>query len=228
MRFDEWGNVTDESGDVTLHPFGFAGGLWDRDLKLLRFGARDYEPASGRWMARDPILFHGGQSNLYAYVNNDPVNFVDPTGLACTYWERVERNFWDTNEMLWGPAAPFPVGLVTGGAVGNALGLTTFGSLGKSAAGGAFALGEASAVAGGGVAGVAAGAAEGAALGLGAAVAEAGGAAFAAAGAALSSAANFLIVGGAWEIGVGLGSLIAPVLPWGPNGQDSGCDGNCR
>lgn len=35
----------------------------------------------GRWTAPDPILFEGGQANLYAYVNNDPVNFTDPNGL---------------------------------------------------------------------------------------------------------------------------------------------------
>ena len=47
----------------------------------MRFGARDYDAYTGRWTARDPILFAGGQSNLYAYVNNDPVNYIDPTGL---------------------------------------------------------------------------------------------------------------------------------------------------
>jgi RHS repeat-associated protein len=62
-------------------PFGFAGGLYDHDTKLVRFGARDYDPVIGRWTAKDPILWDGGDSNLYAYVGNDPVNFIDPTGL---------------------------------------------------------------------------------------------------------------------------------------------------
>lgn len=43
-------------------------------------GARDYDPSVGRWTAKDPILFAGGQTNLYVYVGNDPVNFVDPEG----------------------------------------------------------------------------------------------------------------------------------------------------
>jgi len=60
---------------------GFAGGLYDSDTGLVRFGARDYDPMVGRWVSKDPILFRGGQSNLYVYVGNDPVNRRDPRGL---------------------------------------------------------------------------------------------------------------------------------------------------
>jgi len=31
-----------------FQPFGFAGGLYDRDTNLVRFGARDYDPETGR------------------------------------------------------------------------------------------------------------------------------------------------------------------------------------
>ena len=62
-------------------PFGFAGGMTDPAHPLIRFGARDYLPAVGRWTAKDPILFAGG-AHLYAYVGNDPVNRRDPWGLA--------------------------------------------------------------------------------------------------------------------------------------------------
>lgn len=46
----------------------------------MRYGARDYDPYTGRWTAKDPLLFSGGDSNFYAYVGNDPVNWVDPSG----------------------------------------------------------------------------------------------------------------------------------------------------
>ncbi len=52
------------------------------DTGLVRFGARDYDPYTGRWTSKDPILFDGGDTNLYGYVLNDPINFVDPDGLA--------------------------------------------------------------------------------------------------------------------------------------------------
>jgi RHS repeat-associated protein len=63
-----------------FQPFGFAGGLYDRDTSFVRFGARDYDAAVGRWTDKDPIGFGGGQSNVCAYIGNDPVNAVDPTG----------------------------------------------------------------------------------------------------------------------------------------------------
>ena len=63
-----------------LQPFGYAGGIYDSDTKLVRFGARDYDAQVGRWTAKDPILFAGGDTNLYRYVQNSPLNFIDPSG----------------------------------------------------------------------------------------------------------------------------------------------------
>ncbi|MFZ2922373.1 MAG: RHS repeat-associated core domain-containing protein, partial [Desulfosalsimonadaceae bacterium] len=51
------------------------------DTGLVRFGFRDYDPETGRWTAKDPIGFGGGDTDLYGYCLNDPMNWVDPWGL---------------------------------------------------------------------------------------------------------------------------------------------------
>ncbi|CAG0951179.1 partial Putative deoxyribonuclease RhsC, partial [Anaerolineae bacterium] len=79
MDYDEFGNVTNDT-NPGFQPFGFAGGMYDRDTKLVRFGVRDYDAEVGRWTLKDPILFAGRDVNLYRYVLNDPVNWRDPLG----------------------------------------------------------------------------------------------------------------------------------------------------
>ena len=61
-------------------PFGFAGGMYDHATGFVRFGARDYDPTIGRWISKDPSRFRAKGTNLYAYVENDPVNRLDPSG----------------------------------------------------------------------------------------------------------------------------------------------------
>lgn len=80
MDYDEFGRVTANTSP-TYQPFGFAGGFYLRLPGLVKFGARYYDPETGRWTSKDPILFNGGAANLYGYVQNDPVNFIDPKGL---------------------------------------------------------------------------------------------------------------------------------------------------
>ncbi|POZ52863.1 RHS repeat-associated core domain-containing protein [Methylovulum psychrotolerans] len=80
IDYDVWGNITQDT-NPGFQPFGYAGGLYDQHTKLVRFGARDYDAETGRWTAKDPIGFGGGDSNLYGYVVGDPVNWVDPNGL---------------------------------------------------------------------------------------------------------------------------------------------------
>jgi RHS repeat-associated protein len=80
---DSFGRLLSDSNPAFALPIGFASGLADDATGLVRFGFRDYEPATGRWTARDPALFGGGQGNLYAYVRNDPASLRDPTGLFC-------------------------------------------------------------------------------------------------------------------------------------------------
>ena len=100
----EFGNVTTDR-QAGFQPFGFAAGIYDRDTKLTRFGARDYDAETGRWTAKDPIGFAGGDANLYGYSLNDPLNLVDPTG-------------------LWSLGDPLPQGVVDAAAgFGDALSL---------------------------------------------------------------------------------------------------------
>jgi len=80
LDYDSFGNIISDSAPAFTIPFGFAGGLYDIDTGLVRFGFRDYDADVGRWTARDPIGFAGGDTNLYGYVLSDPVNFIDQTG----------------------------------------------------------------------------------------------------------------------------------------------------
>jgi RHS repeat-associated protein len=108
MEYDEFGVVlTDNNPGFT--PFGFAGGLYDKDTKLVRFGARDYDPSVGRWTAKDPILFAGGDYTLYAYVGNDPVNLSDPNGREIPPWV-LTMPLWDGPEP--GPADAVALALI--------------------------------------------------------------------------------------------------------------------
>jgi len=45
------------------------------------YRARYYNATLGRFISEDPIGFLGGQANLYAYVGDDPIDFIDPLGL---------------------------------------------------------------------------------------------------------------------------------------------------
>jgi RHS repeat-associated protein len=78
-------------------PFAYAGGLYDHETGLTRFGARDYDPKIGRWLAKDPIGFAGGDASLYSYVGQDPTNAIDPTGLA-TLTNNSSRPVWVAGE----------------------------------------------------------------------------------------------------------------------------------
>jgi RHS repeat-associated protein len=81
LNYDSFGSVINDSAPSFSIPLGFAGGLYDPDTRLLRFGYRDYDADVGRWTAKDPIFFSGGDTDLYGYVNSNPLNTIDLIGL---------------------------------------------------------------------------------------------------------------------------------------------------
>jgi len=102
---------------IPCQPFGFKSGLYDSDTGLVHFGARWYDPVTGRWISKDPILLAGGL-NLYAFCGNDPGNYVDPLGLCEEqpnypgYWDRyIEHldHYAIKLDPVWG------AGLIAGG-----------------------------------------------------------------------------------------------------------------
>jgi RHS repeat-associated protein len=76
-RYDEFGNPQ----TTNIGTFGYTGQAWLPGVNLWYYKARHYDPELGRFLQTDPIDVEGG-INLYAYVGNDPINWIDPLGLA--------------------------------------------------------------------------------------------------------------------------------------------------
>ena len=78
----------------TYHPYGF-GGKEEQDelgLKWMDFGARNYDKWLGRWMTVDPLAEEFSSWSPYNAMKNNPVNFVDPTGMAAEWIPKLNEN----------------------------------------------------------------------------------------------------------------------------------------
>lgn len=86
--YDAWGNYTSKThyndgvGGYYNNRFLYRGYYWDGDLGLYWTQTRLYDPVTGRFINPDSALYfnHIHGCNMYAYCNNNPVNYYDPTG----------------------------------------------------------------------------------------------------------------------------------------------------
>ena len=77
--YDAYGNIVDQTGTVE-QPYTYTGREFDSESGLMYYRARSYDPASGRFLQKDPTGFASGDPNLYAYVEGNPLNLTDPDG----------------------------------------------------------------------------------------------------------------------------------------------------
>jgi RHS repeat-associated protein len=77
---DTYGRLISDSAPAFELVVGFGGGIEDQDTGLVRMGARDYDPRTGRFTAEDPMSLSGSPGNLYLYAMGNPANQRDPSG----------------------------------------------------------------------------------------------------------------------------------------------------
>ena len=81
-EYDAYGNSFTKQG-TTPNNYLYRGEQYDSDLALYYLRARYYNPATGRFLSRDPddgISIDPKTLHKYVYADSDPVNMTDPTG----------------------------------------------------------------------------------------------------------------------------------------------------
>lgn len=83
-QYDSYGNVTNQTGSVE-NPYTYTGREWEEAIGLYYYRTRFYDAEVGRFLTVDGFEgFFDRPSSLhsYNYVENNPINFTDPTGEA--------------------------------------------------------------------------------------------------------------------------------------------------
>jgi RHS repeat-associated protein len=128
--YDPYGQITAATG-TTPNPFTYASGLTTPG-GLVKFGARYYDPALGRWTQTDPLA--GPGDNLYLYVGGDPVDITDPSGLcfvvSCNVYHAAGKIVSGAaNGAKEGAEEGFISGLAAGDPIAGAIGGAATGAL---------------------------------------------------------------------------------------------------
>jgi RHS repeat-associated protein len=82
ITYDAFGNITLETHSQVNFRFSYTVRELDSETGLYNYRARYYDPESGRFISEDPIGFEAGDSNVYRYVGNSPLFYVDPSGFC--------------------------------------------------------------------------------------------------------------------------------------------------
>ena len=125
--YDPYGRTRTATGpSAASNAFRYAGGLYDTTTGATKFGARYYDPNTGRFTQPDPS---GQEENPYAYTGNNPASYNDPTGL-CGEWYSVygcddlledQYSSAETSCTIWGVgggAVAYGVAAAAGGPIG--------------------------------------------------------------------------------------------------------------
>ncbi len=132
-----YGQLLSSAGSIA-NPFTFGGqmGLFTDASGLTSMTNRTYDAATGRFLTRDPLSVAGGDTDLYSFGNNDPVNEVDPQGTnplilagaligaGISEGGYLVGSLISGEQVTWGGAAGAAVsGAITGGVIGATGGL---------------------------------------------------------------------------------------------------------
>ena len=92
-EYDPWGKVSRTEGNVDPEK-RFTGQILDPESGLYYYGARYYDPELARFISPDPIVPSPGDPqtlNRYSYVRNNPVKYIDPSGMS--FWSAIANFF---------------------------------------------------------------------------------------------------------------------------------------
>ena len=104
IEYDIFGGIYKGNSPYGLET-GYTGKPYDSVTGLSDYGFRDYSPAYARFMTEDPIK---DGENWFAYVGNNPVNWVDPWGLSASDGQKDNNTAVSTGFHIPGLFPTFP------------------------------------------------------------------------------------------------------------------------